>query len=450
MSHPEVVTDVATGEPRAGDVPWLRLILLAVLFFLTTQDIFLSLDKKFDRPAGDLVSQTAKGNPRRQFAFLGLGALGIAGLLARRRRRIAIEGLWPSLFVFFVAWIALSFLWSIDGTMSAKRILQLGILGLCAFTMATRYSEAVLPAFVYVTTLGTLLVGLGAELALGTFSLGDRFAGTQHPNAQALNCALLVLSATALAVGAPRARLLLLRLTTAFALGALLLTRSRTALTSLLLALTLRWIASLSRWRAVAAIASLAWVGALVLLVGGDRIAAFASEGVELGRAETDFATFQGRTGVWQACLEYARQRPVLGHGFGAFWTPDHIQAISSSLGWGVPDAHSAYVECLLNLGLVGVASYVLLLMGGARAAFLRARALDDPGSRFIFSLMLFVVPHGVLEAGPSQVSLPMFILTWGFLSLLSTPLPEVAAERPPRARSAGATAPSLLGSGAP
>jgi exopolysaccharide production protein ExoQ len=445
----EDIVDAEAREAGAGGVPWLRLVLFAALFFLATQDVFHSLDKNFDRPAGELVSQTAEGNPRRQLAFLGLGTLGIAGLLARGRRRIAFDGFWASLLLFFAAWTALSLLWSIDTMMSVKRIVQLGILGLCAFTMATRYSQAVLPVFVFITSFGTLLVGLGAELALGTFSPGDRFAGTQHPNAQALNCALLVLSATALAVGSSRGRVLLLRLTTAFAFGALLLTRSRTALTSVVLALVLRWIASLSRWKAVAATASLAWLGALVLFVGGDQIAAFASEGVELGRGDTDLSTFQGRTGVWQACLEYASQRPVLGHGFGAFWTPDHIQAISSSLGWGVPDAHSAYMEWLLNLGLVGALTYVLLLLGGARAAFLRARASDDPGSRFVFSLILFLLPHGVLEAGPSQVSLPMFILIWAFLSLLSDPLPEVAEERPIRVRPSGATTPSLLGSGA-
>jgi exopolysaccharide production protein ExoQ len=445
----EEIAHAMPREPGDSHVPWVRLLLLAALFFLATQDVFHSLDKNFDRPAGDLVSQTAEGNPRRQVAFVGLAALGTAGLVARRRRRIAFHGLWSSLFVFLAAWSALSLLWTIDTTMSAKRIVQLGILGLCAFTLATRYSQAVLPSFVFITSLGTLLVGLGAELLLGTFSPGDRFAGTQHPNAQALNCALLVLSATALAVGAPRGRVLLLRLTTAFAFAALLLTRSRTALTSVVLALVLRWIASLSRWKAVAATASLVWVGALVLLVGGDRVGAFASESVELGREQTDLSTFQGRTGVWQACLEYAGQRPVLGHGFGAFWTPDHIQSISSSLGWGVPDAHSAYMEWLLNLGLVGAATYVLLLLGGARAAFLRARASDDPGSRFVFSLILFLLPHGVLEAGPSQVSQPMFILTWAFLSLLAVPAPEVAEERAARVRPSGATNPSLLGSGA-
>src|SRR5262245_42040940 len=87
------------------DVPWVRLVLLAVLFFMATQHFYLSLDKKFDRPASELVSQTAEGNRNRQVAFLGLGGLAIAGLLRRGRRRIALDGFWPSLVVFFVAWL---------------------------------------------------------------------------------------------------------------------------------------------------------------------------------------------------------------------------------------------------------------------------------------------------------------------------------------------------------
>ncbi len=442
MSSAALVDRRATGQEALG-LRSLRLILLAGCFFLAFHDVYFSLDKKYDRPAGELVSQAAEGNARRQLGFLGLGALGAFGLLERSRREVSFKGAEGTLCLFFAAWLALSFLWSVDPMTSLKRILQFGIVALCAYAMATRFSGAALPTFVCLATSSYLLVGLGAELALGAFSPGDRFAGTLHPNGQGLNCALLILSAAALLSGAKHRWRAWLGLALVLGSGALLLTRSRTALSSLVLALILSRVVSLPRGRALAVTATLAWLGALVVFVGGDRIHSLATEGMELGRDETDLSTFQGRTEVWEACLEYARRRPCLGYGFGAFWTPDHIHAISSSLGWGVPDAHSAYIEHLLNLGGVGAASYVLVLILAARAAFRRARASNDVGSRFVFTLILFLLPQGVLEAAPAQVSLPMFILIWGLLYLLS-PQPEIQARRALQEPDAG-KAPSRL-----
>jgi len=431
MSIAALVDRTAPRHVSVG-LPPFRLILLAGCFFLAFHDVSISLNKDYDRPAGELLSQAEQGNVRRQLGFLGVGAVGALGLRERSHRKIAFRSAEGALCLFLTAWLALSLLWSVDPIVSLKRILQFGIVTLCGLTMATRVSGAALPAFVCIATSGYLLVGLGAELALGTFSPGDRFAGTLHPNGQGLNCALMVLSASALLAGAPRAWRAWLRVALVLGFGALLLTRSRTALTSLVLALILSRIVSLPRWRALAATATLAWLGALVVFVGGDGIQSFAREGVELGRDETDLSTFQGRTEVWEACLEYARERPLLGYGFGAFWTPDHLQAISSSLGWGVPDAHSTYVEHLLNLGSVGAAVYVLMMVLAARAAFLRGRASGDAGSRFVLSLILFLLPYGVLESAPAQVSLHMFILIWALLYLLSTPVPEARARRAP------------------
>ena len=51
----------------------------------------------------------------------------------------------------------------------------------------------------------------------------------------------------------------------------------------------------------------------------------------------------------------YVEQRPILGYGYGGFWTPSHISEISEGEKWGIPNSHSAYLDNLLMLGVVGL-----------------------------------------------------------------------------------------------
>ncbi|MFZ0720417.1 MAG: O-antigen ligase [Xanthobacteraceae bacterium] len=75
--------------------------------------------------------------------------------------------------------------------------------------------------------------------------------------------------------------------------------------------------------------------------------------------------TLTGRTELWHIVLGMIWDRPLLGWGYSAMWLQDDdiTIAISSAVGWAVPQAHNALLEVTLGLGVVGLA-IVLAFVG--------------------------------------------------------------------------------------
>jgi exopolysaccharide production protein ExoQ len=88
--------------------------------------------------------------------------------------------------------------------------------------------------------------------------------------------------------------------------------------------------------------------------LGGSNVAIFSSS---LGRDET----LTGRTEVWAAVLPVVKQHPLLGSGFGSFWTDARRQL------YEIPTAHNGYLDILLELGAVGLAFCTMWLLSCAR-----------------------------------------------------------------------------------
>jgi exopolysaccharide production protein ExoQ len=116
-------------------------------------------------------------------------------------------------------------------------------------------------------------------------------------------------------------------------------------------------------------------------------------------------ATLTGRTDLWLATLDLIKQKPLLGWGYSATWVPTDPQtaAIWEKFGWPVPNAHSAFLDVTLQLGLVGLG----LLFTIIAIAWQRARACCRRGVLPLgwFSLMLIVgaLLFSISETGLGQ-----------------------------------------------
>ena len=116
-------------------------------------------------------------------------------------------------------------------------------------------------------------------------------------------------------------------------------------------------------------------------------------------------STLTGRTDIWLATLDLIKQKPLLGWGYMATWVPTDPQtvAIWQEFRWAVPNAHSAYLDVTLQLGLVGLG----LLLTIIAVAWHRAQACCKRGILplgwfslvFIAGALLF----GVSETGLGQ-----------------------------------------------
>lgn len=67
-----------------------------------------------------------------------------------------------------------------------------------------------------------------------------------------------------------------------------------------------------------------------------------------------------GRTEIWAYLIPYAMQNPILGQGYGGFWTDAHRAATSSH-------AHNGYLDIVLNLGFFGLITFSAFLLSCCR-----------------------------------------------------------------------------------
>jgi exopolysaccharide production protein ExoQ len=77
-------------------------------------------------------------------------------------------------------------------------------------------------------------------------------------------------------------------------------------------------------------------------------------------------STFTGRTYIWDAVLQFIRQSPWLGYGYGAVWTGQDYgigSDIASAINYYAVGAHNGYLELLLEIGIIGTTLVFLALM---------------------------------------------------------------------------------------
>jgi len=105
-------------------------------------------------------------------------------------------------------------------------------------------------------------------------------------------------------------------------------------------------------------------------------------------------ATMTGRIPMWSHVFEaYVLQRPLLGHGFGAFWLQPGInQQVQSVVGWYYPVkvADNGYLDVLLGLGVIGL----VLLLAMLATGLWRALRVAVQGRDLISFFPLFMLAH--------------------------------------------------------
>jgi len=160
--------------------------------------------------------------------------------------------------------------------------------------------------------------------------------------------------------------------TRSFALGAfivvpalifLFFTQSKTDISALPLVLILAAAIARGRGPAVAIMLVIALVAVVNLLSVGSIYFEPVRNLVETVMPD---ATFTGRTEIWDLALRYAAQRPILGYGFSAFWgTEEAMFGLGENLSWvnGALDAHNAYVNLALTIGIPGLILAMLWLV---------------------------------------------------------------------------------------
>ena len=355
--------------------------------------------------------------------------LGIICLVRTARQPFCGRGLLPLLLLFYLAWCLASTMWSSDVPLTLRR---LGVLVFCfigALGVGRQFSLRQICVIALLITATYMFIGLGVEICLGTFKpwhSGYRFSGTVHPNLQASYCSTLCLAAICLLGRGTAVRSLLVALLAA-GIGFLLLTQSRTTALSCLVAVSaMGCVRSTGRQRIVAAILFGLAASTIVLAMqlGNINVEEKLLDTALMGRSE-ESVSLNGRIPLWMELSDCCRDRLLIGFGYGAFWDPEHVEAASAVVGSGVSHSHSAYIETLVNVGLVGAAALALAAATALVRAARACRHARDAGYDFLFVLLVYGAVQSVLESMFSAPACIPFLAACGLARLAFCPAHE-------------------------
>lgn len=350
---------------------------------------------------GDSVESSERyidGNPLDR-AFLAVIVLvGISVLVRRRRRAMAI--LQRNLpIVLFLAYCALSVLWSDYMDVALKRWVK----SLGDFTMVMvvlTEDDPFVAVKVWLSRVGFWLVPLSVLLVKYYPNLGrgyNRFTWTPFyqgvatdKNGLGLMCLVCGLAGvwqvvqlmkSAASFKEKRKSLLAQGILLAMVLWLLWKSNSMTSLSCFVMGSVLiicggfRFFTR-GKWAIQVVFAGLLTVTltALFLSIGSGLVAT-------LGRDQS----LTGRTEIWKAVLSMPIN-PLVGTGFESFWLGERLEQLWRMYWWEPNEAHNGYIEVYLNLGWIGIMLLGFLLATGYRAAIAAfRRAPLEGGIRVAF-----------------------------------------------------------------
>ncbi len=310
-----------------------------------------------------------------QLALMLLGILRVAGYLDWLIRAIKLDGL-----IFAFAGLAMaSTVWSPDAFETAKQSFVFAVVTLYAVYLVLRFTLREILILLARMFAASGIINLAFVLALPQFAQDDGFWDGVFFQKNALGFTALLAVPMLLVAGREGGQfraLYYLSVPVQFIL--LIGSQSKTMLVATIASVGLLFLYRMFRGRRTLRGAVL-----LGVLVASLFTVGFATANLGL---LTDFldkdVTLTGRIPLWQDLLPLVSDRPLLGYGyeaaFAGFYSPVHD--IWVTIGWQPTHAHNAIMQVWMELGLVGVAIFVI---GFFRAM---ARALN----------MLTVVPGAV------------------------------------------------------
>jgi exopolysaccharide production protein ExoQ len=363
-------------------------------------------------------AQAYEGNFSRQVAMPVI-ALAACYLLWRLPKRGKFGSRLMPIAMAYVGWAILSASWSDDPSITTKRLVVFSINCFFAFTLARVFTlvEVALFGFAHTGIVGlmSLFVDVFHEHNFAPFDPDYRFNGVMTANYQAMNLVICMLCALTLLQKRPQWYRWILP-SVGLGLVLLYLTRSRLGailgiimLTVLGLRISKKQLAPHAR--AMALIVGLAVVVPSLIYVVGRNGGQAAQSAFMMGRTDTqNTSNLSNRAPLWAELMESVHDRPIIGYGYEAFWTPARVERISADQGWMVPHAHDTYLDQTLSLGVVGMLLYMAMSWGGAAVAWVRYKRNKTESTLLPAVLLTWLALTGVAESVPLDPYLPTLI----------------------------------------
>jgi O-antigen ligase len=376
------------------------------------------------------------------------GSLFLVAVRWRRSLAVAFRS-WAT--VALVGLAAASVVWSAAPDLTLRR--SFALVGTTAFGvfLAERYDARQLLKLLAVTLGIAAVMSLAFSVALPSYGLdkGDHAGAWRGIYAQKNGLGQTMVLATLvcfllrpLVAGAARAAVTALMALTVLLV---LLSTSKTALTALAALLALSALYRALRWHFTVALP----IVISVVLVGSGIALWLVSNSEEILVAMGKDPTLTGRTPMWEAISASIAARPWLGYGYSAFWMgrSGPSAPVIEAIEWVTPHAHNGYLDVALQLGLVGLALFIVALAAAVPRAVAGLRATPTAEGLWPMVFLSYMVLYNFTETTLLQQNNVYWAL---FVATLCSPLlhPEVRG-RVAGARAAGPARAPLARTGA-
>lgn len=177
-----------------------------------------------------------------------------------------------------------------------------------------------------------------------------------------------------------------------------LLSTSKTALTVLITLGALTMLFRMLRWHYTIAVPFL--IGG-VLVGGGTALVLLANLERVLTLMGKD-PSLTGRTPMWNAVVSALLERPWLGYGYSAFWLPwDNSPSapVIQALQWETPNAHNGFLDLALQLGILGLALFLIGFALAAVRALQAVRATRTPDALWPILFLCYLLLYNTTES---------------------------------------------------
>ncbi len=382
-----------------------RTTLASIAFFGLLLLVFVGFQPFTPPPPGVASAATSgEGDISRQICYLLV--FGLVIITALQRRGLGALRALPPLLLLLEIWCMSSALWADVQGIAFRRAVLEALLSFCVLLSvdtlgperAFRYWRITLAIILAVNWISIPLIRTAVHLPgeIDPSLVGDWRGLYGQKNATGAVCAITAL----LFLFSRNGKYNWIGwLVTAAALGFLVMTRSKTSMALLPVAL-MAGIAYGVSWRDGLSRAVFA-VFALLLILALGAVALSYSDAI--AHILEDPTEFTGRAEIWQAYLAYARDHAWLGAGFGTLTdtgvqSPVHNYVLSS---WveAIGNSHNGYLQVLVTLGGVGLALAILALVIDPLARFWPLSYHQPALRALLFALFIFFLLHNFMEA---------------------------------------------------
>jgi O-antigen ligase len=402
-----MTTDPTTSSgARPYGTAWLRddrhsLLLAGMMWALI---VLMIVPEGFDY--GNLATAPVSGGAVSRMLWLGLLALGAVIVFWRAGLTWVLARTLNPFLALFVALAVLSIAWSIDPSLSARRLVRMFtiVLACLAFVLMSwhaRRCQNVVRPILTIMLLGSILFGLAfPALAIHQQTSAELIGAwrglANHKNGLGdLACLALIFWFHAWLTR--EATLLPALAGGAIAAACLVLSRSSTSLAAtafvlVLLVVLLRSPPGLRPYIAylISMLIAALLIYALAIL---NLIPGLGTLMAPVMLLTDKAVTFTGRSEIWTIIAEHIAYHPFLGTGYGAYWTAGPVPGTQSyEFIWRMRSfypgsAHNGYLDVVNDLGWVGLACLIAYMLAHVRQCL---RLLDIDRHQSALYLALF------------------------------------------------------------